>query len=69
MAARCSAINSRSAALDLVERSGGDTQESVFDDRRERAHPVGDDEKYGNFSPINLFRKQNFTSIQSSTAT
>jgi hypothetical protein len=50
MAARCSAINSRSAALDLEERSGGETQESVLDDRRERAHPVGD-EKNGNLPP------------------
>lgn len=52
MVARCSAISSRSAALDLEEISAGETQESVLDDRRERARPVGDD-KYGNPPPIN----------------
>lgn len=50
MAARCSAISSDSAALDLEERSAGETQESALDDRRERARPVGND-KYG---PVNL---------------
>jgi len=39
MAARFSAINSRNAALHLVERSEGESQESLLDDRRERAHP------------------------------
>jgi len=53
MAARCSAINSRSAALDSEERSDGETQESALDDRRERAHPVGD-VMYGNLPAINL---------------
>ena len=53
MAVRCSAINSRSAALDLEERSDGETQESALDDRRERAHPVGD-AMYGNLPAINF---------------
>jgi len=39
MAARFSAINSRNAALHLVDRSEGESQESLLDDRRERAHP------------------------------
>lgn len=50
MAVRFSAMSSRSAALDLEERSDGGTQESVLDDRRERARPVGD-VKYGNPPP------------------
>lgn len=43
MAARFSAINSRRAALHLVGRSGDEEmfqEELLFDDRRERAHPL-----------------------------
>lgn len=50
MPERCSAINSHNAALDLEERSAGETHESVLDDRRERARPVGGD-KYDNPPP------------------
>lgn len=49
-AARFSAISSRNAALHLMERSTGASQESLLDDRRERAHPAHD--KYGKSSTI-----------------
>lgn len=57
MAARFSAISSRSAALHLEDRSAGESQESFFDDRRERAHPAAAavaDDKYGNPPTITL---------------
>lgn len=60
MAARFSAISSRSAALDLKESSAEETQESDFDDRRERARPVGDD-KYANLPVINLLAAEKET--------
>lgn len=77
MAARFSAMSSRSAARDLEERSDGEsTQESLLlldDDRRERAlRPVGDDDRYGNLPAaaiISLFsvdhRKTNMFSFTS----
>jgi len=59
IAARFSAINSRNAALHLVERSEGESQESLLDDRRERAHPP---DNYIKTSPtINtLYHQTNF---------
>lgn len=53
MAARFSAISSRNAALHLEERSDEETHDSAFDDRRERARPVGDGN--GNLPVINSF--------------
>ncbi|KAL0547692.1 hypothetical protein IC582_012116 [Cucumis melo] len=50
MAARFSAISSRSAALDLCESSDELAHDSFFDDRRERARPVGDG--YGEYMSI-----------------
>ena len=52
MAARFSAINSRNAALHLMERSEGESQESLLDDRRERAHPPDDKVYMENLQPL-----------------